>query len=323
MRILRIVSKFLIFVIITGLLFACNVFSKNTPVSGVTYVTPRGNPRVNSIVWSPKDSTKILVSAIGFLRNDSQVYILDIATKKKTMLIDTDYSGVIGDGWSPDGKQVALSVSGTVKRFSQGGLWMMNTEDNSLKLFSNNPSGIVWLPDGNTAAFIDLDLASGQNPRRIAVYLMNIQTKESKLIYSNREAISSSGLSSSPDGKYLVFSLDFGDSSPINNLYILNLQTGTVKQLTYEGASSSPQWSPAGDLIAYVKSNKIGDKTIHSLHIFQPDGSCDLETPNVEYAFSLTWSPDGRKIGFIGEEGIYVLDTDIVFGRDIYQNLCP
>jgi len=316
-------SKFLVFVLINGLLFACNVFNKNSQVPGVTYVTSRGNPRANSITWSPQDSTKILVSGIDLVQHNSQVYVLDITTKKKTVLIDTDYSGVFGNGWSPDGKQIALSVDGATKRFFRAGLWMMNTEDNSLELLLDKSSDVVWLPDGNTLAFLALDLVSDQNPRRISIYLMDIQTKESKLIYSNQEAISFSGFSSSPDGKYLVFSLNSDYYSVVPDLYILNVQTGTVNQLTHDGVSSSPQWSPNGDLIVYVKSNKAGDRTILSLHIFLPDGSCDIEIPNVEYAFSPTWSPDGRKIGFIGEEGIYVLDTDIVFGRDIYQNLCP
>ena len=280
-------------------------------------MTSRGNPRANSIFWSPKDSSKILVNAIDLEPHNTQVYLLDISTKKKTVLIGTDYSGVLSGGWSPDGKQVVLSVDVAKKRFTQSGLWMMNTEDNSLELFSEKSGAIVWLPDGNTLALLTKDQL------RVSVYLMNFQTKEAKLIYSNQEAVSFSGFSSSPDGKYLALSLDFGESGAVRDLYILDVQTGTVKQLTHDGASSDPQWSPTGDLIAYVKSNKVGDQTIHSLHFLQPNGSCDLETPNVTYAFSLTWSPDGRKIAFIGKDGIYVLDLDAVFGRDIYQKLCP
>ena len=187
-----------------------------------------------------------------------------------------------------------------------------------LSSFPKREALSTGLPDGNTLALLTKDF----NPPRVSVYLINLQTKESNLIYSNPKAITYSGFSSSPDGKYLVFSLDFGYSSAITDLYILDVQTGTVRQLTQDGASSGSQWSPAGDLIAYVKSSKVNNKATHSLHIIHPDGTCDVAIPNLDYAFSPTWSPDGRKIAFLSENGIYFLDIDEVFERDIYMDLC-
>jgi Tol biopolymer transport system component len=55
----------------------------------------------------------------------------------------------------------------------------------------------------------------------------------------------------------------------------------------------------------------------------RPDGSCDVEVSGVDVVMSPTWSPDGKRIAFIGEDGIYIMDTTIVFGRDIYEELCP
>jgi Tol biopolymer transport system component len=321
MKILKNMPKILFILFIAELLFACNSFNSsvaNMPDSGVTYIASRGNPRVNRIEWSPQEEKSILVTAIG-PGNAHQVYIIDITTKKKTILIDTDYSGVIGNGWSPDGKQVTLSVNGAEKRFSKSGLWVMNMEDDSLELIFDKLSDIAWPPQGNTLAFLALD----HNPRRLSIYLMDIQTKESKLVYSNPKAIAFSGFSASPGGNSLVFSLDYGAGAAITDIYILDVQTGIVDQLTDDGSSSGSDWSPVGDVIVYVKSKQVGDKTIHSLHLVRPDGSCDVEVPNVDHAFSPTWSPDGRKIAFIGEDGIYILDTDIVFGKDIYQELCP
>ena len=95
-----------------------------------------------------------------------------------------------------------------------------------------------------------------------------------------------------------------------------------MRQITHDGNSTFPQWSPRGDLIVYEKSNTVGNETINSLHLSQLDGSCDIEIPNVKNTSSPTWSSDGRKIAFIGKDGIYVLDTDIVLGRDIYKSLC-
>ncbi len=320
MRIPGIVSKFLALVFIAGFLFACNAPTPTIQVPGVTYV---GEPGASSIFWSPKDSTKILVNIYLTLTEYSKVYILDTITKKKTMLVDAKGGNIGASAWSPDGKFIALSVEGGMKEFSHGGLWAINTEDNSKESISDKYGTAYWLPDGNTLA-LRADFASpDQYPRRISIYLMDIQSKKLELIYSNQVALTISDLSSSPDGKFLVFSLALDSTGDTENLYILDIQTGTVSQLTHDGVSASPEWSPRGDLIAYQKWSTIGNEITPALHITPPDGSCDIAVPNVKYAFSPTWSLDGRKIAFIGKDGIYVLDTDIVFGRDIYQKLCP
>jgi Tol biopolymer transport system component len=321
MRILGIALRILICVFIAGSLLACNLSNTSSQAPGVTYIISRGNPPADSIAWSPKDPTKILVNAIGLVQHSSQVYIFDIATKKKTMLVETD-NGAVSGIWAPDGKQVILLVEGGTNGFSQGGLWVMNVEDNSLDLFSDKAGVVAWLPDGNTIAVLTKDSASAQNPQQISIYLMDVHTKETKLIYSNREAISYSGFSPSPDGNYLVFSLNSNYYSITPDLFMLDVRTRAVNQLTHDGASGDPQWSAKGDLIVYVKATKIEDKTTNSLHIFSSDGNCDLKIPNVESAFSPTWSPDGRQIAFLSDDGIYVLDLDIAFGRDIYQNTC-
>ena len=315
MRILNIVQKILVLLSISELLLACNV-SSTTPSPGLTYVTSRGNPRAQSVSWSPTDSTKILVNASNVAEHNTQVYLLDILTRKKKFLVDSD-SGAAGGDWLANGNQIALSVE-SAEGFPQAGLWIVNTKDNSIELFSEREGAVTGLPDGNTLALLTKDF----NPPRVSIYLINIQTKESNLIYSNPKAITSTGFSLSPDGRYLVFALDFGNTNTINDLYVLDLQDRTVRQLTQDGASSSPRWSPIGDLIAYVKSSRVNNKARHSLHLVHQDGTCDVEVPNLDYAFSPTWSPDGRKIAFLSEDGIYVLDIDKVLGRDIYKNLC-
>ena len=322
MRIHKISFYTLFLAFICVLMAGCSVINQYSKIPGVNYVSSLGNPDASDIIWSPFDSTNLLVSAGNSIRRKAKVYILDIETRKRTLLAETNYGVMDGSGWSPDGKYVALSVEGGTKGFSQWGLWLINTENHSMEYLSDRTGYVVWLPDGDVLAFITGDLVSAQNPRRISIYLMDIPTKNMELVYSNPDALAYSSITSSPDGRYLVFMLMF-DYYSDNDLFVLDLQTGVVHQLTHDGTSWFPRWSPAGNLIAYQTDHEVGNKIMPSLHIALPDGSCDIEVSDLDYATSPTWSPDGRKIAFIGKDGIYTLDTDIVFGRDIYENLCP
>jgi len=323
MGILNKASNFLILVLISDLLSSCNVFNEYSRLPGITYVTSLGKPPADAIVWSPKGSTKILVSANDPIRHNSQVYIVDIVTKKKTMLVNAEYGETWGTTWLPDGKHIELSVVSGTQGFSGGGLWVVNTEDNSREYFLDGVSDALWLPDGKTLALQTLDFTTDQKPQPIEIALMDIQTRKLVSIYSNQTAAAfGAGFSSSPDGQYVVFSLLYDFTSLASDVYILNVRAGTVNQLTHDSVSSSPQWSPHGDLIAYEKKHGIGNQSKTSLHITLPDGSCDVEIPKIDYAISPTWSPDGKQLAFTGPDGIYVIDLEKFLGRDIYQNLC-
>lgn len=320
---LRKIIGFLIFIVSAQLLLACRLINNYSQTPGVIYVAALGNPHATTLIWSPIDEAKILVSANDLMSHKSKVYIIDIQTKKKTTLVDASYGDVWGTAWLPSTKQVALSVFSATEGISDAGVWLINPEDNSKERFLDKPVNAVWLPNGKSLVFQTGDITSSLSPKPAAIALMDIQTKTSEVIYSSRKAeVFTDGFSLSPNGQYLVFSLVSDLNSFGSDIYILNLQTRSVVQLTNDKISSSPQWSPKGDLIVYVKGDKAGNKITPKLHITVPDGSCDVEIPKMDYALSPTWSPDGRKIAFISKDGIYVLDVDKVFGRDIYKNLC-
>jgi len=309
-----------VILLISGFLMSCNAASEYSAFPGITYIVPHRS--VDSLRWSPTDASKLLVSANNLVQHTAHVYILDTMTKKKTSLVDTDYGEVWGIGWSLDGQSVALSVVGGTEGFEQNGIWLMDTKDKSTELLFDRTGSILWLPDGKTLAVQTIDFESNQSPRPIAITIVDIQTKVAKLIYSNQDAVAFSGFSASPDGNYLTFSVISDFSTFATDIFVLELQTGNVKQLTHDKRSSAPQWSSFGDLIVYQKSYPSNDQAMPSLHLINPDGSCDVAVPIISNTTSPTWSPDGRKIAFIGEDGIYTLDLDLALGTDIYQDLC-
>ncbi len=94
----------------------------------------------------------------------------------------------------------------------------------------------------------------------------------------------------SPDGKFLAFSRL--DRSGTWLIWILDLTTQRQKVL---GAGKNPEWSPAGDKIAFQLP--VGrEKQTWSIWIMNTDGSnrTQIESSAEYGAITPSWSPDGR-----------------------------
>lgn len=125
------------------------------------------------------------------------------------------------------------------------------------------------------------------------------------------------GFSWSPDSQNLVFFL--GDSDA-RNLYVIDIRTLVMVQLTENELNYAPTWSPTGEFIAYNKVMTGSPKS--SLHLIKLDGTCDIEIPNMNDVRSPTLSPDGKKLAFVALDGVYYLEIDKVFGESGHQSLC-
>jgi Tol biopolymer transport system component len=317
----------LVYVTAFFLLISCNGLRQYERYSGISYIAPVGNPRAHSILWSTKDFDRFLVSASGVGIERPQVYILDNSKKAKMFLADRDYGVIQGESWSPDGRYVALTVGEEVEGDLKPGIWIVDTEDNSKEFFLEEYGDIAWSPDGKALALFSVDLKSEADVRQVALSLIDIESQSQEVIYTNENALSVLGLSWSFDRMNLVLSFsnkeDGVNGVYPSDIYVLNLETRKLTQLTHDGNSSFPQWSPAGNVIAYIKYNRQGSEFTHSIHLIQGDGTCDTKLPEIGDAISPTWSPKGENLAFIGLDGIYALSLREFFERDIYQSLCP
>ena len=112
------------------------------------------------------------------------------------------------------------------------------------------------------------------------------------------------GTQMSPDGKWVAYTVSYGDFKQdafVTQIWLVNSDTGQSLQLTRNDKSSTnPRWSPDGQRLAFL-SNRNEDK--NQIFLIDPSGGEAQQLTKSETAINnFAWSEDGKTIAYTATE---------------------
>ena len=235
--------------------------------------------------------------------------------------------------WSPDGKFLAFLSSRTGLTHSQ--VWVMDRRGGEAKKLTDLKGSIEeyhWSPDAKKILFVLQDLErpdslkdKTSNPYVIDqvhfkqdvegykrpifshLYLFDTETKKLDTLTSGK--FNNSQAVWSPDGTQIVFVSNRTpepDRNDNTDLWLIDAKKGSVPRriTTWLGSDDSPQWSPDGKSIAYLRSTNTGNFLMYDQPVLsvvpKEGGEPKLLTLKLDRpVYAPRWTLDGQSIAVI------------------------
>jgi len=257
-------------------------------------------------------------------RGQNGIFVMNSDTTGGKLLTPDPGAQLRLTSWAPDGKRIAFltnrskdpadaAILSAYRLPFHFLLYAMNASGGSEKRLLNFPiNSFTWSPDGRQMLYIssyedpqhnDLDVLKGKKIPMSAIYILNLQTGESRRLTSFGKYCSGSW---SPDGSELVLSLG---TEQMSDIYLANFNAQSTRRLTdSQGIYTKPVWSPDGKLVAYISIPQGGaEKQNSGVFIMEASGANKRRISSVAAA-GIVWSPDGKMLLLQTAAGVVLTD---------------
>mgnify|MGYP000142960870 CR=1 FL=1 len=232
---------------------------------------------------------------------------------------------------SPNADAIAylLTVPRTLYEDDDGEAWVqlhvVDLKGNSRPYFSGKVavSSVAWSTDGNTLYFVARRDTDAKYPD---IFKMSLQGGEASVFYEGKSAIKA--IYPSPDGATLAFlatdpkpamdeeladkgfkALVYEESKQNTRVWMLDLNTGKALAHDLSGSASKLAWAPDGEhyAVALAPTPQVDDGYL-ARDVFivnTEEASVRNQLGLVGKLGHFAWSPDGKRIAYIGAEDIH------------------
>lgn len=251
--------------------------------------------------------------------------------------------------WSPDGKYLSFVAA---RQGASSQIWLLDRrggEAFKLTDLKGDLSEYEWSPDGKKLALIIKDpLDTGKNKppkpyvinrykfkqdvqgylydtRNNHLFIFDVATK--KLDTLTHGIYNESNPQWSPDGTKIAFvsnRTDDPDRNSNSDIFIIDARPGAVmKQFTtWKGSDNSPQWSPDGKSIAYLRSTSDENYIMYDQPVLavQSVSGGDVKLLSLQLDRPVgnpRWSKDGKNVAVLVSDDLqrYAAAYDVTTGK--------
>ena len=290
-------------------LYDLRIFALDGSKPRVLQIARDGDFYISPLAWSP-DGKHLLTQ---FLKTDGSrdmmlMAVADGSTRLLKALGKSERSP--GGAFSPDGRHIAWAV-----RDGLSMLELQSGQEHPLVRDLAQPTVLGWAPDGKHLLFSSD--RSGSTDLWLIAVADGKAAGEPELVKKGYDG-SALGLTRAGGFYYAV-------SNPVSDVHLaeLDLETGRVVappqpvSSRWVGITRSPDWSPDGRFLAYVRDLAPNESVI-VIRSTSTGEERDLQVGKMRLGLRLRWAPDGNAVvipGFESGKGWNLMRVDVHSGR--------